>query len=554
MNTIELTLSENSNEVFMSVTLKKDRPLPTINELTRKFNNSNYRNFCLDENELSLLSKEFSASPSNENENSLNFKRAIASAIDASLELTIAQDKMTGTITLTIAQGGTHIGHEQVITLLSDNSITKGVNLKEIDLLIEQGESGTSGEKVTIDVAFGQAAINGIDGYIKYLVPDPIERVLRPKTLENGNVDMRELGDIFYLQKGTRLAKLIKPTKGKKGYTILGAELEPKAGQECAFELGEGTSFKDDQKTIIIASIDGMPKHQPSGVSVSQVFSIENVDISTGNIEFKGSIIVQGNICEAMKVKATGDVIVGGLVESASVYAGGDICISQGVIGHQVEDEFDGFDNSTSLIANGNIDANFVQYANLKAKGNITIVQYLSHSQVTLSGHLWVGTTEKPSGKVFSCYIQTGKSIQVGTLGSPSGATTSIDYNHLLDALMELKKRIKNKSQSTLTKTKQIIHLIEQIDNKEIKREDLLTKLNNALTKYLPALVKLNKAYYDKTDLLELHLKDVDIIVNESVLSGVDIAIAARTYSFKRDHGPSRINFIEDNIKIEPIV
>ena len=55
---------------------------------------------------------------------------------------------------------------------------------------------------------------------------------------------------------------------------------------------------------------------------------VDEVSIKTGNIRFKGDIEVSNNVYESMEVVAGQNVIVGGNVEFASIFAGNNIIIS----------------------------------------------------------------------------------------------------------------------------------------------------------------------------------------------------------------------------------
>ena len=55
--------------------------------------------------------------------------------------------------------------------------------------------------------------------------------------------------------------------------------------------------------------------------------------MASGNIQFDGSVVIQGDVAKGMSVKATGDIEVAGIVEMASLEAGGNITVKSGVIG-----------------------------------------------------------------------------------------------------------------------------------------------------------------------------------------------------------------------------
>jgi len=554
MSNIEFIADENTSEVMLVLSPVKDIPLPNINALKRLFEQSEYKEFSYNGSELNSSFELYKQASAESEDELMIFSCLIATATNASLEISFTENDMIASVELTPAQGGKNVTMATLAKFLINQELKQGIYQSAMESLIKKGAAAKSSEKVSLVIARGRNAVNGDNGHIDYLVPDPIDRVLRPKKLDDGSVDMRELGEICFVKKGSQIAKLIEPTAGVNGFDVKGTVLEAQAGEPCAFECGDNTLFLDEKELVIIAEMDGMPKHQPNGVSVSDVFNIKNVDISTGNINFDGSVIIEGNVCEAMKVIASNDVIVTGFVESAAIKASGDICIAQSVIGRQVEDEFDGFGNSTTLVAGGNINAKFIQYSNLRAKGDITVEQYIAQSQITLHGNLWVGKEDKADGKLFSCYIQAGKSVQVGTLGSISGAVTSLDFNHLLDALDEYKEELQNKSKSTLEKTQKIFDIIKGIENKQIDRAELLQKLNFALSKSLPLISKLNRLYFDNDEVITAHRSEIEVIVTDCIFPGSEIAIVESISTFQREYGPHRITYENNKIVQEPIV
>ena len=554
MSNIELIADENNSEVTLVLSPVKDSSLPDINVLKRLFEQSDYKNFLYNGSELSSSFELYKQACVENKDELMIFSCVIANATDASLEISFTENDMIASVELTPAQGGKDITMAILAKFLIDQELKQGIYQAAMKSLIKKGTDAKSSEKISLVIARGRYIVNGDNGYIDYLVSDPIDRVLRPKKLDDGSVDMRELGEICFVKKGTPIAKLIETTAGVNGFDVIGTVLEAQKGETCAFECGENTIFLNKEELVIIADMDGMPKHQPNSISVSDVFSIKNVDISTGNINFDGSVIIEGNVCVAMKVIASNDVIVTGYVESAAIKANGDIYIAQSVIGHQVEDEFDGFGNTTTLIAGGNINAKFIQYSNLRAKGDISVEQYIAQSQITLHGNLRIGREDKADGKLFSCYIQAGKSVQTGVLGSISGAVTTIDFNHLLDALDEYKDKLKNKSISTLEKTQKICEIIEEIENKQIDRAELLQKLNLALGKTLPLISKLNRQYYENDELITSHRAEIEVIATDCIYPGTEIAIVDGISSFQREYGPHRITYNNNKIVQEPIV
>ena len=117
------------------------------------------------------------------------------------------------------------------------------------------------------------------------------------------------------------------------------------------------------------------------------------------------------------------------------------------------------------LQADGDINAQFVQYTDNFAKNNFTIVQYIYHSQIIVEGNLWVGNSEsdKAEGKIFGSLLQSGGVIHVGTFGSTSGALTKLNFNYWVNSVAELKAEADEQSKKINTRLPRIYKLLHTV-------------------------------------------------------------------------------------------
>ena len=136
---------------------------------------------------------------------------------------------------------------------------------------------------------------------------------------------MRNLGAIICVQKGTELLRRMPPTEGRNGYTVGGDVINAKSGEWIKFRPGDGTVISDGDENLLLADISGMPKFKDQKMWVDDIFICKGVNVGTGNVDYDGSVLVNGDVTEKMLIHATGDVTVNGFVESATIHAGGDI-------------------------------------------------------------------------------------------------------------------------------------------------------------------------------------------------------------------------------------
>jgi hypothetical protein len=146
---------------------------------------------------------------------------------------------------------------------------------------------------------------------------------------------------------------------------------------------------------------------------VSDVYTVENVDTSTGNIDFVGSVQVNGNVAANFKVKAGGDVVVNGVVEGAHIEAGGNIIIARGMNGM----------SKGTLQAGGNIVAKFIENATVDADGYV-MTESILHSKVTAGTEI---TVSGKRGFITGGHVHAADRIEVKTLGAVMGAATVVE-------------------------------------------------------------------------------------------------------------------------------
>ncbi|MEH6455987.1 MAG: FapA family protein [Cocleimonas sp.] len=553
---IKLTLESEGKDLLMTITPVEGQPKANIKKLQTAFKLSEYSAFLLIDGAMALLLEEVAkANENDEKKENSGTSLIIAHAVDASLTVTIGPENMSVTLELTAGYGGKQIKNANVIEILKENNITKGIIKENLINIVKDGIHLQSGKSITTEIARGKASTSGKDGYIKYLVDDPADRIMCPKKLDNGNVDMRELGDLIHVKTGRKLAKLIPPTAGVNGFDVLGTITDAVSGEMSVLEESDGSSFSDENNNILIATIDGMPKHLDNSVTVNTLLEVENIDVGTGNIRFDGSIYVKGNVCEGMELSASEDIVIGGIVESASIAAGGNISIALGIIGRQVYED-NHLENNTVLQAEGDVSAQFVQYADIFAKNDIKVTQYISHSQIIVEGDLWVGNiaNEKADGKVFGTSVLAGGSVRVGTLGSRCGAMTNLNLNYWVNTAEELKISASEKADKIMRRLPRIYKLLRKANNLKDENTQQIDRINQALQQHLNLLGKLNKNWLEKESTINKHLETFELSVYKSILSGVNIEVSNKTCAFKRDHEAAQVKWLENKISVEPIV
>ncbi|MFN3428630.1 MAG: DUF342 domain-containing protein, partial [Candidatus Sericytochromatia bacterium] len=145
-------------------------------------------------------------------------------------------------------------------------------------------------------VAKGVPAVAGEDAKIEYYFRGGSQKAGQPLEMSDGRVDFRELGYIENVTKGQVLATKTPPTLGLPGQNVPGEELPARNGKDVALRAGTNAMLSEDELSVI-ALIDGQPKQDGSRISVQPIIVVAgDVDFSTGNINFQGSVKINGNV------------------------------------------------------------------------------------------------------------------------------------------------------------------------------------------------------------------------------------------------------------------
>ncbi|MBR6325294.1 MAG: DUF342 domain-containing protein [Lachnospiraceae bacterium] len=305
------------------------------------------------------------------------------------------------------------------------------------DKIIDQHFSGTGYYCFNLPVAVGKPPRHGKDAVIEYLFETNVNT--KPKVNEDGSVDFFSLDLVRPCHKGMVLARIIPEDPGEYGMTIQGNRIKPREVKRARLEFGKNIQLSEDRLSIT-SLVDGHVTLVGGQVFVSNVYEVENVDTATGNIDFNGDVQVNGNVDTNFSVKATGDIIVKGVVEGAYVEAGGNIHISNGMKGM----------GRGVLKAGGNVVAKFIENATVEADGYVSTESIL-HSHVTS------GTEISVTGKhgfITGGKVQADSLIEVRTLGAEMGASTIVEvgvnpklkaqYNQLQKEIADTVAAIKN--------------------------------------------------------------------------------------------------------------
>lgn len=366
---------------------------------------------------------------------SCHLGRGECPVINESYKLDISEDHMEAVVRFyPPSENGARMTVNDFLSDLRYKKIVSCIQMMEV-----QNHFQTEGNYCTdLTVAKGKPARNGKDAEIEYLFNTDLH--VRPTVKEDGSVDYFNLNVINHCHAGDVLARIIPADEGEYGMDIMGNRIKPRDVKKAALKYSNYVELSED-KMSISAKVDGHVMLVDDKVFVSNVYEVENVDISTGNIEFNGSVQINGNVASNFSVHASGNVIINGVVEGAHIVAGGNIIIARGMNGM----------SKGVLEAGGNIVAKFIESATVCAEKGYVDAGSILHSDVTAGDEVIV---QGKRGFVVGGHVRAANKICVKTLGAEMGAATVVEvgvdpslrreYGELQKQIVELMKEIKN--------------------------------------------------------------------------------------------------------------
>lgn len=476
----------------------------------------------------------------------------IAEKRPALLSFELSEDKMAAVAFITAAWGGAPVAANALVKAAQDVGIVFGFNKDNIIRLVQQASRADPGTKLKAIIAYGREVQHGLNSRFEPLLVDMISKRNQPLVDSEGKADLRDFGVIPSVAAGAHLMRRFPPTVGTPGFTVTGEKTDPLPGVAVEWQLGSGVELAPDDADLLIASQDGLPRAIENGATVDEVFTVSQVDLTSGHIIFKGSVVINGNVIAGMKIIAGGNVFIKGVVEGQLIEAGGDITVNGAIIGHQLtnaaEPEF-----STTLKAKGNIYCNMAQYSAIECQGQVYATKYLMHCAVDAHSVL-VGTEDKINGKVVGGHFQLAQNLSCGQLGSPSSGLVVIKLNRQLEPVHQQQVLLR----AQVAEAKELLEeLKEQIDRQKKLLAGQTDPQLQMFEQEFAQQRQLGQVLLGELRELEAQrqkiLATLDVKVTQQLFSAVEVHFGHEIARSRREYGPAVFKMVEGHPAIEPL-
>lgn len=404
---------------------------------------------------------------------------------------------------------GHEISKEDILSDLSGMGIKYGIDENEIDRFLNN-------RQYCMDyiIATGKQPRHGTDAKIIYNFNT--NRQLKPKRNPDGSVDFHQLDNISHIHKGDVLAELIPEDEGEPGINVYGDSVSPKKVERKNLKHGKNITISEDGLKLI-SEVDGHAMLENEKVFVSNVYEVPaDVDNSTGDISYEGSVVVKGNVRTGFKIKASGDIEVYGAVEGAEIVSGGQIILHHGIQGM----------SKGILVSKGNIVAKFIESARVHSQGYIE-ADAIIQSQVAAKGDITVKGTK---GNIIGGYIRSSTLISAKTIGSPMGITTVVEVGtdpSVQEKIAELKSQLEEKN-AAYKKMEQLAEMFKKkmeqgrLDKDKI---NVFKKTVEDMKSMRSDIIKSNEEYEGLVEGQKTN-EDASISVSKDIFPGTKVIIS----------------------------
>lgn len=271
-------------------------------------------------------------------------------------------------------------------------------------------------------IAKGIDVVNGVDAYFDYNFDTNFNKV--PRLREDGTVDYWSIHTVELVEEGQVIAEYHEPVEGSNGMTVKGKLLVAKRGKPLPQLAGKGFVRSEDNKTYT-CMMNGKIEMKKNRILISDVHEVHgDVGLKTGNIDFRGDVIIHGNVPTGAVIRATGSITVDGTVEGAILDAHKDIIIRGGMLGA----------GRGTVITKGNLFVKFMEYSRVKAHGSVT-TDSLINCKVSAYDKVYL---RGKHASVVGGTIHAATGIEAYNFGNEYGVKTEI----YAGINMEVKKQI----------------------------------------------------------------------------------------------------------------
>lgn len=456
---------------------------------------------------------------------------------DESVDIKVTADKMYAiAVFYPSSSNGSRMTKEEIVKTINAAKVVFGIDDRVIGEFLNNPRYC---EKII--VAQGQKPVEGKSASIEYNFQT--DRSAKPRLREDGTVDFHHLNNISNVKAGDVLAVLTKEVPGVPGTDVYGNIIRPKKIARVVLKHGNNVDLSDDGLKLI-SRVNGHATLEDGKVFVSDNYDVPaDVDNSTGDISYNGSITIKGNVRTGFAIEAAGDVEVFGVVEGAKISAGGDIILHRGIQGM----------GKSNIVAKGNLISKFIESADVKVEGYVETDTILN-SNISARGDVYV---RGKSASLIGGNVRSSTLIEAAVIGSPMGTATCVEVGidpEIRDKIKRLKDIVAEKTTEN-EKLQQVLTMLRKKKDMgvlEPEKEPMLAQLTKNII-LNTSEIKTSAAEIEETEKLLEENENAKIRAIKSIHPGTKIIVAGDYIYVHSEVIHSEYKKVDGEIKAVPL-
>lgn len=311
---------------------------------------------------------------------------------------------------------------------------------------------------------------------------------------------------------------------GRAGRDLLGNELRPNSSEHSNIELGAGLKrVTEASGDVVMTTSAGRVFEKNQRLWVEEVLSIPgDVDFSSGSLDSKVAIDVQGAVRANFSVKSKSSAVIHGTIEAADLELGGDVTGMKGIVGQP---------DKGSVRSGGTVTARFANDATIEAIEGIRIERSVVSSNLSTEGTIHVQNGSLVGGATYA-----RDAIVAKALGNDASVVTAVVCGlrpeviakaHIIDEKIRTYEQAAEKIRSkvapfmsmmkrlTSEQREKATELLAQADELDFSAEDLASER--------------------ETLLAAAGGEDARVVVSDRIYAGVRLIFGQREVPFKQD-------------------
>ncbi|MEI0530276.1 FapA family protein [Brachyspira pilosicoli] len=296
---------------------------------------------------------------------------------------------------------------EEIQMMVSEIPIKLMVDYDKIAELVERNIKNNEG----VCCVFVEGR-KPVDGNVQKVVLDYDLSIGTGKKSEDGSIDFKERSFVHNIDANVQIAHFIPEKPAVDGLDIYNEVMSANFDEDTCYKIGNNLKVDDDGITIRSAIRGILVNSSNNTLSVSDTVEIDKVDLSTGNIEVDGSVIIKENVTPGFSIKTEGNIEVYGNIEDAKIDCGGNLIVSGGIIG--------GPDSDINI--KGKIYSSFIRNAKIMCKDDV-ISQQIVNSDISTSNRV---IALEGKGVIIGGSIKAMNGVWAKSIGAISESKTTI--------------------------------------------------------------------------------------------------------------------------------